>query len=360
MEEEQPKAPLISDQPAISGQNLNPAVYESRITPLLKQWRALLKRDDDIHKSELEEIFTFLREVLTSFPEQLVLFPSEEGWNTARLFRMITAEILAKGVAYRDLQPETDLVPIPVALDNGEIICSQFTVEKIPLPFGNDTLFAYGLRPEHPELFPPILLFRGTTPYPAADTMQDTLLADTCPTGAGWDVLFEGKGIDKVAQWLHHATEDGRYPAVVAGHSLAGALTQMVCAHLPRFVGEGFAFNSPGVSPCTHDLWHAHSERPFVCVLNREKDLVSLAGARFIGDVYEARTHQRLKWVIHAHSAHNECILTQKTWALHRVDHEQYCDSGLRGHVHQLIRRVLDVGRPLISRLLTWGKNDAS
>jgi hypothetical protein len=320
--------------------------------PLLNKWHAYIKKDLSLHRRQLDEIFSFLRDILTSFPEQLIIHPSEEGWNTVRLFRMITAEVLAKGVAYRDLNPENDTVPIPVALPSGEIISVPFSVEIIPLPYGNDSLFAYGLLPEDRTLFPPILLFRGTTPYPSAETMQDSLLADACPKGAGWDVLFEGKGIESTAKWLSQATDDGRYPAIVTGHSLGGALTQMVCAHLPRFIDSGFAFNSPGISLCTYELWEAHDEKPFVCVLNREKDLISLAGSRFIGDVLEARTNQKLQWLLDARNAHHECILTQRSWSLHRVDCDAYCDAGFRGHIHQLIGRVLDIGRPLISRLL--------
>lgn len=336
--------------PVAKGRNQDEAIYSSTISPMFGTLKAHFVKDQDLHHLEIEEICQFLRETLPTYHEQLVLDQDHPNLDAKELLHVALCEVLAKGLAYRDLNPTTHLVPIPFFTAQGRPCVVHYSVEIIPIEYGTGSVFAYGLVPPPETDLPPILLFRGTTPYPSAETAKDTLITDTCPDGPGFDILFESGGIGTIAEWLLRNTKDGVKKAWITGHSLAGSLTQMVATHLPRFVDKARAFNSPGISEHSFELWNELSNKPDLKVFNHPKDWVSLAGRFFVGDIFVVETDQELRWLIHAHKAHNTLLFLQREWTLFQIDCHDYSLLRPQRGIHSALRKLMDVGHPLLKK----------
>jgi hypothetical protein len=137
--------------------------------------------------------------------------------------------------------------------------------------------YAVGITSDTEE--PPILVIRGTEPTDIPD-----LLDDLNPRSVGHKQFYTNK--DEIKQWLE--TNKG---AAVIGHSLGGALSQLVTAEFPNLVKETVTFNSPGISRSIADDFNDHQSREDVDVEVTHYivsgDIVSLAGEAYLdGEAY--------------------------------------------------------------------------
>ena len=110
------------------------------------------------------------------------------------------------------------------------------------------------------------------------------MLDDLNPRSVGHKQFYTNK--DEIKQWLE--TNKG---AAVIGHSLGGALSQLVTAEFPNLVKETVTFNSPGISRSIADDFNDHQSREDVDVEVTHYivsgDIVSLAGEAYLdGEAY--------------------------------------------------------------------------
>jgi serralysin len=88
---------------------------------------------------------------------------------------------------------------------------------------------------------------------------------------------------EAIAAWLNQAGQTtGQKPDVV-GHSLGGAIAQIVATELMELVGEGVTFSSPGTSRSIAEQFLRHGRKhPTITHYIVDGDVVSLAGEAFI------------------------------------------------------------------------------
>jgi pimeloyl-ACP methyl ester carboxylesterase len=89
-------------------------------------------------------------------------------------------------------------------------------------------------RPDQPS----VVAFRGTVPSDI-----DTLLSDSNPKGIGTDQFGTNRAL--IEQTVRAAAEAGR--VIVSGHSLGGALAQIVAGAFPSLVARVVTFHTPGI-----------------------------------------------------------------------------------------------------------------
>jgi len=131
--------------------------------------------------------------------------------------------------------------------------------------------FALGL---HSTTKPPVLVIRGT------GDMKD-LFSDTDPQSIGQDQFDKFKV--KIETWLQDAQVKEKRLPDVTGHSLGGAISQLVAANFPTKVNRVVTFNSPGISRLNAgNFSKGGGNKNNVVHYIVSGDLVSMAGEAYI------------------------------------------------------------------------------
>ncbi len=233
------------------------------------------------------------------------------------------AEVLAKVLAYRDLtQVQTLSLPRKIeGVEEPQI--SKHRIEKIDL---GSNLFAYGLTPlesdsqEQNQTISPILLFRGTAPWPSAEGAFATINAGVDPSGVAWS-LFQNRP-PALNAWLeNNTTADNK--AIVTGHSAGGALTNYTATFLPQYIKKGYTFNSTGVNSETKHAWEALTERPELKGYVTQSDFIPYLGEHIIGETHEVRTHDKPWWFVNIRKTHNRLAFNRPLWSVHHIDNTE-------------------------------------
>lgn len=223
-----------------------------------------------------------------------------EVWTTRRRLKADDPlfEILARDLAYRDtinnrpVESPDDLLkvddefPLEILGYTSDFV---FTIDLVI--HDADTGFdAYGLIGDN---FDPILVVRGS---------EDLLdfLSDALPNGVGADQFAENFG--QIMFWLDAVSTPG-HPVSITGHSLGGALTQLIAAaytDLGKPLGQVVTFNAPAISAAMADKFEPSlAERVMHYVTNG--DPVSLAGEQFITGNWRRSTFSDLR-IDHNHT----------------------------------------------------------
>ncbi|HEY9848183.1 MAG TPA: Calx-beta domain-containing protein [Leptolyngbyaceae cyanobacterium] len=143
----------------------------------------------------------------------------------------------------------------------------------------NTGFFALGLTSDLGET--PLLAIRGTEPTKITD-----ILADTNPFGIGFNQFQANK--TAVTDWLNEQNQQNR-TVDITGHSLGGALTQLLAADFTSRggkLGEVVTFNSPGIDREQVGQFKAENAGSVTHYIV-SGDLVSLAGEAFLPGKYE-------------------------------------------------------------------------
>ncbi len=183
-------------------------------------------------------------------------------------------EILARDIAYRE-----SLIPGGTPIAVGDEIILQNLGYDSPFAFtvslvvhDNDTGFdAYGLVADNAD---PILAIRGSAGI-------DDFFSDLMPEGVGVNQFDANQ--TELFSWLNSVSLPNRRPSVT-GHSLGGALTQLLAAAYTaddKELAQVVSFNAPGISEQRAGLFDSGKvERVMHYITNG--DPVSLAGDAFI------------------------------------------------------------------------------
>lgn len=203
-----------------------------------------------------------------------------EVWTTSNRLKADDAlfEILARDIAYRDtfnnrpVDSPADLLKVGDTISLNVLGYVSPFVFTVDLVIHDSTSFdAYGLVGEN---FAPILAVRGS---------QEILdfFSDAFTDGIGVNQFAAVR--DEVFAWLN-ANTTSEQRVSITGHSLGGALTQLIAANYTATGGkldQIVTFNSPGISKTSADLFRpgdAHRVMHYVT----NGDPVSLAGDKFI------------------------------------------------------------------------------
>jgi serralysin len=174
-------------------------------------------------------------------------------------------EILAKEVIYGFDKPEFSLLANAFLAGAGYKIDQQFADSTT----GFQALGLTSLTPEKP----PVLVIRG-----GDELIDDAANAD--PRGIGSNQLAANR--DAIATWLAKFSTASLKPDLV-GHSLGGAVTQLIATEFVGQYGNVTTFNSPGVSNATVAQFQqkgGNSQNVTHYIVNG--DLVSLGGEGYI------------------------------------------------------------------------------
>ncbi|KAM3111817.1 hypothetical protein [Phormidesmis sp. 146-33] len=171
-------------------------------------------------------------------------------------------EILAKEIAYILGNPEFDK-PINEFLNTTGYKLDQSLNDP------NTGFQAFGLTSTIPNK-PPVFVIRGTS-----EAIDD--IANNDPQGIGSNQFAANR--EAIATWL--IKSDPR-PDII-GHSLGGAIAQIIAAELIDLVGEVVTFSSPGTSCAIADQFlQRGGANKIVTHYIVDGDIVSLAGEAFI------------------------------------------------------------------------------
>ena len=146
----------------------------------------------------------------------------------------------------------------------------DYTVNEI---FGNPNsgFYALGL---YSDTKPPVFVIRGTGD-------ADDIFDDTNPQSIGYGQFSAYQS--QILAWLEKAgREKGRTPDIT-GHSLGGAIAQLVAANFPTKVKQVVTFNSPGISrSMANHFSSGGANKNDVTHYIVSGDLVSMAGEAYI------------------------------------------------------------------------------
>ncbi|MGB3206188.1 MAG: hypothetical protein WBB28_14455, partial [Crinalium sp.] len=157
-----------------------------------------------------------------------------------------------------------------------------YTVDKI-ISLGG--FYAVGLTSNDGEA--PVLLIRGTDP---ANFLVD-FFDNATPEGIG--VVQYNTAVIEVENWLKKAASTSQKSPAIVGHSLGGALAQLIAAGFTQkggYLGEIVTFSSPGINnsnnhPDASDFVPTRAGN--VTHYISDGDFVSLAGEKYLpGQVY--------------------------------------------------------------------------
>lgn len=239
--------------------------------------------------------------------------------KSPKLCELLTAEILTKVLAYRDIQ-ENIQVMIPIVMEGTRIDYVSYSV---------DTVFdlwhkhvAFGLIPTHHSAHAPILLFRGTDFSLLSERGRASLLSDLDPDGPGRRLFYNSRS--NIKQWLMQLANLGK-PARVMGHSLGGVLALYTTIYEHHFLAKdphiiSYAFNPPGINEDLLEEWNdlqAH-EQPHMMTLIARGDIVSKFGY-LLDNTYEIFGHKPLSPMI----AHEQLIFAQPISYLVKIDDQK-------------------------------------
>jgi serralysin len=132
---------------------------------------------------------------------------------------------------------------------------------------------AFGLVPVSPDK-PPVLFIRGTS-----EPIDD--LANHDPRGIGWNQFDANR--EAIAAWLIEIAQVTQQKPDIVGHSLGGAIAQIVATELINLIGEVVTFSSPGTSHTIAQQF-VQNGGAYKAVTHYivDGDVVSLAGDCFI------------------------------------------------------------------------------
>jgi Lipase (class 3) len=218
---------------------------------------------------------------------------------------LITAEILAKILAYRNLT-ENLSIEIPTDASTSPFVIDSYFDLWRGMP-------AFGLLPKKPGVAP-ILLFRGTVFSFSTKSGLASLLSDLDPRGPGHTVFLKAR--EEIRSWLSKVGKETK-PRVI-GHSLGGSLASYVAIYdheLLNTTSPSVIFNSPGVHKDLAQQWKNLSNPPALYSFVSRGDPISKLGHLF-GDVDELS----LSSPIPPFAAHTNLYFAEKTCFANQVD----------------------------------------
>lgn len=238
--------------------------------------------------------------------KELSLIPPQDEFLSFAI-----AELLAKGLAYRDLQ-EGQRIRIP--LFKGAIFrLETYTVDHVFNLWNG--MPAFGLTPEGNGI-PSLLLFRGTDLAIYTKRGWSSVLSDVDMGGPGLSVFMHSR--QEIHEWLDHAAKQNK-KAIVLGYSLGGSLAAYTYLYENQLLRETgcMAFNAPGFTQSVLDEWSHLSEKKqtgFISYINRG-DIISKRGFLF-GKAYELSLDVAMKPIF----AHTVLISGQKSFIQSEID----------------------------------------
>lgn len=196
---------------------------------------------------------------------------------------LITGEVIAKVLAYRDLKMG-QIIPIPTPDDK----LTNFKIDAL-FDLGNG-MPAFGLVPEIKGTTAPLLIFRGTDVSILTHRGLASVISDLDPKGPGHSTFLKTR--DQIHAWLAKVAKDG-IKAKLNGFSLGGALVGYTYLYEYELINQSrtetsYAFNAPGVTKKVFKEWNKiplEKRMNFQLFVGRG-DLISKIG-RLIGDIYE-------------------------------------------------------------------------
>lgn len=249
-----------------------------------------------------------------------------------QLCQLMTAEILAKVLAYRELKENTSIM-IPTMNEALQIEPVEYIV---------DTIFdlwhkhvAFGLVPLEKTHHHPILLFRGTNFSLLSESGRASLLSDLDPDGPGRRLFYNSRS--NIKHWLMQLTHQGRKPRVI-GHSLGGVLAIYTLIYEHALLttaphATSYAFNPPGVSEDLIEEWKdlPIQERPSFITLVTRGDIVSKFGA-LLDNTYEIFGHKPLPPMV----AHEQLVFAQPLSYIAKIDVDKENSSRSRAYYSKI------------------------
>jgi hypothetical protein len=221
---------------------------------------------------------------------------------------VMTAEVLTKVLAYRDLK-RGQLFRIPMA--SSSVLFEVDTLFDL-----GDGMPAFGFIPKEGNAAP-FLLFRGTDLSLLSQRGLASLISDFDPKGPGLTAFKRGR--IPLHQWLEKVSKGGP-KAVVLGYSLGGALaayTLLFEHDLINSTEPSYLFNPPGVSRKIFKQWKklSREKQPIINLFVAKGDLISKIG-RLFGNIYELSTPKLLYPI----AAHVTLISTSVLFYQYEVD----------------------------------------
>lgn len=237
----------------------------------------------------------------------------------------VTAEVLSKVLAYRDLK-ENQCLWIPAVISSNQIEYVEYTVHTIFDLWHKHV--AFGLLPKNHTIASPILLFRGTDFSLLSESGRASIICDLDPDGPGRRLFHKSRS--SIRQWLMQNDHLGKKTRVM-GHSLGGILAIYTSIYEYAFLSNdpkrpSYAFNPPGISDDLIEEWDelSEKERPSFMTFITRGDIISKFGS-LLENTYEVFTNKPLSPMI----AHEQLIFSQPISYLAQIDQdkENYSDS---------------------------------
>jgi hypothetical protein len=217
----------------------------------------------------------FLVKDLLSHIQEQIVDPAQK--------ELLTMEVLAKVVAYRDLHLGDDLL---IPLRSGAI---SYRVDKIfNLWLG---MPAFGLLPQVSGSAAPILLFRGTDLSLDSQRGWASVMSDLDIAGIGLNAFQHAQGM--LHAWLEKVSSLAK--ARVVGFSLGGALAAYTFLYENALISKeiSYAFNMPGISEAILTKWEHVPKASFTSYVTKG-DPISKMG-QLLGTVYQLSTTRSLQ-----------------------------------------------------------------
>lgn len=257
------------------------------------------------------------------------LIPTKKGVEWA------VAEVLAKVLAYRNLQPNQE---IDIPLFWGKEKCGvRYRVDKRFNLWKE--MRAFGLVPLE-KGFPPFLLFRGTDFSLLSNSSRISIVSNFDPLGPGYSIYNHAR--KAIKSWLDKVC--GRSEsAVVMGYSLGGALASYALAQDSEYFSQtspSYIFNHPGFSEEIYSQWIAlkSDKRPLLRAFVSDGDVVSKYGFLF-SDTYGIKHPQKIPPI----QAHTKLLFLQNSIRMKMVDLEKENASRSRKHYSKLHKHTASV-----------------
>ncbi len=188
---------------------------------------------------------------------------------------MMTAEVISKVLAYRDLR-EGHLVTMPTMGKRGKVELVSFIVDKLfDLWHG---MPAFGLVPQEKGSAAPLLLYRGTDLSITSERGWASIMSDLEMQDPGFSAFYHGKG--EIHAWLEKVAKNGK-KARVMGVSLGGIFVFYTLLYEKELINNeiaSFSFNAPGVSRELLQDWSDQRSHPAFWVLVTQGDAVAKYG----------------------------------------------------------------------------------
>lgn len=216
-----------------------------------------------------------------------------EVWTTSRRLKAndLLFETLARDIAYRDALSGTTAIMEEDSINLAAVGYTSPFVFDVSLVIHDDStgFDAYGLTAANTD---PILVIRGSAGL-------DDVFSDLSPDGIGVNQYDANK--DQLFQWIT-ANSSPNHPVSITGHSLGGALTQLVAAgytSLGKPLGQVVTFNAPGIGQAAADSFNPMLAERVMHYIT-DGDPVSLAGEAFLPGAWRRSNFDDL-WIVHNH-----------------------------------------------------------